>query len=80
MIFTSFTFLIFLAVLAGLLTVVRSTNNRLTLLLVASYVFYGAWSITYLLLIFISSLWGWGLGLMMVRARSSAEKKDLFSY
>lgn len=75
MIFTSITFLVFFAILACLLVVIRTTDNRQTLLLVASYVFYGAWNSTYLLLIFFSSLWGWLLGLMMTRAKSEPEKK-----
>lgn len=75
MIFTSITFLIFFAALSVLLAIFRSSNNRMNLLLAASYIFYGAWNTTYLLLIFLSSFWGWALGLMMERAKNQAEKK-----
>ena len=43
MIFSSIQFFAFLAVVLGALAVSRSEPWRRTILLVASYVFYGAW-------------------------------------
>lgn len=75
MIFTSWTFLLFFIVLSVLLYVFKASSHRLSIMLVASYIFYGAWNVSYLGLIFASSLWGWGLGLMMVRAKTEAARK-----
>lgn len=75
MIFTSWNFVIFFIFLASFLTIFKSTSHRLTILLLASYIFYGVWNIGYLLLIFVSSFWGWGLGLLMYRSESLAVKK-----
>lgn len=75
MIFTSLTFLLFFIVLAVFLRIYKSTESRINILLVSSYIFYGAWNVTFLLLIFASSLWGWYLGLLMSRTESRRMKK-----
>ena len=67
MIFTSLTFLAFFLVLMGLMAIIRGTTQREYLLLVASYIFYGAWNPVFILLIFASSLWAWYLGLLISR-------------
>jgi len=70
MIFTSLTFLAFFLALLGLMLLVRGTTQREYLLLFASYVFYGAWNPVFILLIVVSSLWGWYLGLLMHKTDS----------
>ena len=74
MIFTSLKFLAFFVVLLCLMGIFRGDKARLYLLIVASYVFYGAWNIGYLVLIFLCSLWGWGLGYLMYQAKSQFRK------
>jgi len=67
MLFNSFEFPIFLAIVFGLYWIIPS--NRLSwrnlLLLVASYVFYGWWDWRFLTLIFLSSLVDYLVGLYM---------------
>jgi alginate O-acetyltransferase complex protein AlgI len=75
MIFTSLTFLVFFAVLLLGLAVVKTSEKRQAVLLVASYIFYGFWNVSFLLLIFTSSCWGWFLGAAMVRARSTGTRR-----
>lgn len=75
MIFTSLTFLAFFTILLGLMVVVRGATQREYLLLLASYVFYGAWNPVFILLIAASSLWGWYLGLLMHRAGSQSLRR-----
>ncbi len=78
MIFTSITFVVFFAVLLALLGLIRGTPGRLWLLLIASYVFYANWNVSYVILIFLYGLWGWGLGLAMYNARHPALRKLYF--
>ena len=75
MIFSSIDFILFFAVLAGLLAVVRGDTGRRFLLLGASYIFYGWWDWRFLTLILGCSLWSWGLGLQMERARTERGRK-----
>lgn len=75
MIFTSIDFLIFFVALLGFMGIFRGDKTRLYLLIIASYVFYGAWNIGYLVLIFLCSLWAWGLGLLMYRAKTLGTKR-----
>lgn len=75
MIFTSLNFLAFFIALLGLMTVIRGATQREYLLLFASYVFYGAWNPVFILLIIISSLWGWYLGLLMHRTSNQLLRK-----
>ena len=62
MIFTSLTFILFFGLLLAAFILLRGNRARQNLLLVASYIFYGAWNPAYLLLIAACSLWSWGLG------------------
>lgn len=75
MIFTSLTFLAFFIVLLGLIVIIRGNTQREYLLLLASYVFYGAWHPVYILLIIASSVWGWYLGLLMYKTDNRALRK-----
>lgn len=62
MIFTSLQFLIFFVVLLALLAIVRSDSLKKYILLVASFVFYGAWNAWFVPLLFFSSVFGWWCG------------------
>lgn len=75
MIFTSLSFLGFFLSLLAAFFLIRRTTSRQYFLLLASYVFYGAWNVNYLLLITLCSFWGWGLGLLMHRADNLGQKK-----
>jgi D-alanyl-lipoteichoic acid acyltransferase DltB (MBOAT superfamily) len=60
----------FFCALIGLLVIVKNNTLRQYILLGASYIFYGAWSVNYLALIAACSFWGWWLGLLMSRTHS----------
>ena len=78
MIFTSITFVAFFAAVLALLALIRSASGRIWLLLVASYVFYANWNPYYCVLIFLYGFWGWGLGLVMHKARTPTLKRLYF--
>lgn len=75
MIFTSISFLIFFVCILFLIQVARSENQKVWILLLGSYFFYGWWNPTFVLLIVASSVWGWFLGLKMDQAESETVKK-----
>lgn len=56
MLFNSLTFVVFFGVVLASYWSLRSWNGRKNLLLLASYLFYGAWSPPFVLLLLISSL------------------------
>ena len=74
MIFTSLTFILFFGLLLTAFILLRGNRARQNLLLVASYIFYGAWNPAYLLLIAACSLWSWGLGFGIYHAASKARR------
>ena len=55
MLFNSLTFVIFFAVVMALYWTLQSWNTRKNLLLVASYIFYGAWNPPFALLLFATT-------------------------
>ena len=63
MIFTSLTFLAFFLLLLASLNIVKGEQPRIYLLLAASYIFYGWWNASFVLLIMLCSFCGWYLGL-----------------
>ena len=65
MIFSSLTFLVFFLIVLGLIWALRSDQTKRRMLLLASYIFYGAWDWRFCSLILASSLWSWWLGLRM---------------
>lgn len=74
MIFTSVTFFVFFAAVLIGVALTRGDRARQYLLLIASYVFYGAWNPAYLLLIAGCSVWTWGFGLAMSRAKTRSAR------
>ena len=65
----------FFLILMGLMLIIRGETQREYLLLFASYIFYGAWNPFFILLIMVSSLWGWCLGILMYRTDSKKLRK-----
>lgn len=55
--------------------VVRGTTQREYLVLLASYVFYGAWNPFFIPLIVASSFWGWYLGLLLGRTSNQSLRR-----
>ncbi len=71
MLFNSWTFLGFLLIVLALdAALQRHTTARKWMLLIASYVFYGAWSIHYLALIMFCTLMDYYIGLKMAHSHS----------
>jgi len=77
MLFNSPTFLIFFAVVFGIYWKLPTVRLQNLMLLVASYIFYGAWSWKFLALIWLSTLIDYGCGLAIDAARSG-KRRNLF--
>jgi D-alanyl-lipoteichoic acid acyltransferase DltB (MBOAT superfamily) len=76
MLFNSPTFIVFFAVVFCLYWLLRERHRQNVLLLLASYVFYGAWSWKFLLLLMLSTAVDFACGLLV--ARAPKQKKYLF--
>lgn len=77
MLFNSLTFLVFFCVVYALFWLLRRWGARKNLLLAASYVFYGAWSPPYVLLLAASTSADWFLARMIWRTSSPSRRKAL---
>jgi alginate O-acetyltransferase complex protein AlgI len=73
--FDSLTFVVFFLALAALYQLPWSWNARKWLLLVASFMFYGAWSPAFLLLLIASASVDWWLSLRIAAATSPSARK-----
>ena len=80
MLFNSFEFAIFLPIVFLLYWFVFKRNLRLqnAFVLCASYVFYGWWNWTFLILIAFTSLCSWASGLLIEKFRSEEHRKAKF--
>jgi alginate O-acetyltransferase complex protein AlgI len=67
MIFSSLTFVMFLAAVMALMVWLKTDRQRKWMLLLASYIFYGAWDWRFLSLIVASSLWSFYFGRRIAR-------------
>lgn len=76
MLFNTITYAIFLPLVLGLYWAMRHRQQNL-LLLVASYVFYGAWDYRFLALIWISTLIDYTVGTMLGRTEDEARRKRM---
>lgn len=74
MLFNSFQFALFLPVVLLLAAVMRG-RPRIHMLVVASYVFYGAWDPYFLALIFLSTVLDFHCGLALEKLRSTRSRK-----
>ena len=77
MVFNSLTFLIFFAVVFGLYWLLPGWTARKWLLLVASYVFYGAWSPPYVFLLLASTFLDWWLARWIGRTADPRKRRFL---
>lgn len=79
MVFNSLTFLLFFAIVFGLFWTIPGWAARKWLLLVASYIFYGAWSPPYVFLLLASTLLDWWLARLISRAVSQRRRRLLLT-
>lgn len=77
MIFSSFQFLFFFAIVVGLLMVIPGSRWRKLALLAASYYFYAAWDYRFTALIFASTLIDYFVGRQMERTENGRSRKLL---
>jgi alginate O-acetyltransferase complex protein AlgI len=73
--FNSLTFAVFFVVVYGLYRAIPGWDNRKNLLLVASYVFYGAWNPPFALLLLASTVVDWLLAARMARETTQAKRR-----
>src|SRR6188472_2422600 len=75
MLFNSLTFVVFFAVVLSLYWTMRSWEGRKNLLLVASYIFYGAWNPPFAALLFATTALDFYLGREMGKVHTPAERR-----
>jgi alginate O-acetyltransferase complex protein AlgI len=75
MLFNSLTFVVFFALVLGAYWTIQSWNARKNLLLVASYVFYGAWNPPFALLLFATTALDFFLGSRIAQAQRPSTRK-----
>src|SRR5215211_2382948 len=74
MLFNSLTFVVFFAVVMALYWWLHSWSARKNVLLVASYLFYGAWNPPFALLLLLSSVLDFSIGLRMAAAERRSSR------
>ena len=77
MLFNTITYAIFLPVVLALYWALRHKQQNVVLL-IASYVFYGAWDYRFLALIWISTLIDYSVGLGLARTEDETKRKRMF--
>src|SRR4051812_42766816 len=75
MLFNSLTFVVFFAIVLSFYWSMRSWNGRKNLLLVASYLFYGAWNPPFAALLFSTTALDFYLGRKMGNVQTPAERR-----
>jgi len=75
MLFNSLTFVVFFAVVVTLYWSIRSWNARKNLLVIASYIFYGAWNPPFAALLFSTTAMDYWLGARIARAQGPRSRK-----
>jgi alginate O-acetyltransferase complex protein AlgI len=75
MLFNSFIFFMFLALVFGTYLILRNGRARAVLLLLASYVFYGYWDWRFTILLAISTLTDFSVGLALEKAEDRKRRK-----
>ena len=75
MLFNSLTFVVFFIVVVSAYWTLKSWNARKNLLLVASYIFYGAWNPPFALLLFATSALDFYLGARIAAAADPRTRK-----
>src|SRR5712671_1862412 len=77
MLFNSLTFVVFFVVVVTLYWSIKSWQARKNLLVVASYIFYGAWNPPFAALLFGTTAMDFWLGRQMSKARDHARRRWL---
>lgn len=75
MLFNSLTFIVFFALVLGAYWTLHSWNARKNMLLVASYIFYGAWNPPFALLLFATTALDFFLGARIAQAQQPRIKR-----
>src|SRR5215471_3818020 len=75
MLFNSLTFVVFYVIVTTLYWSFRGWELRKNLLVVASYIFYGAWNPTFAALLFTTTAMDFWLGRQMGKAQTQSSKK-----
>ncbi len=75
MLFNSLTFVVFFVLVLGVYWTLRSWEARKNVLLVASYIFYGAWNPPFALLLFATTALDFVLGARIAQARDPKTKR-----
>src|SRR4249919_1149158 len=75
MLFNSLTFIVFFVAVVTLYWSIRSWQTRKNLLVVASYIFYGAWNPPFAALLFGTTAMDFWLGRRMAKAQEQSAKK-----
>ncbi|HEV2678754.1 MAG TPA: MBOAT family O-acyltransferase [Aliidongia sp.] len=80
MLFVEPRFFVFFAIVFALYWSLRRNTARKWVLLVSSYIFYGAWDPRFTLLLAFSTLFDFGAGLMMEAARDQRRRKLIIAF
>ena len=75
MLFNSLTFVVFFVVVVAAYWSIRSWNARKNLLVIASYIFYGAWNPPFAALLFSTTAMDFWLGRQMSRAKGRRSRR-----
>src|SRR5204862_219826 len=75
MLFTSLTFVVFFAIVVTAYWSIRSWTARKNLLVVASYIFYGAWNPPFAALLFFTTAMDFWLGARIAKARGRHSRR-----
>src|SRR4029450_1885990 len=75
MLFNSLTFVVFFAVVVTVYWSMHSWNARKNLLVIASYIFYGAWNPPFAALLFSTTAMDFWLGRQMSRAKGRRSRR-----
>ena len=77
MLFNSLTFLVFAAVFFSMWPLTKSLRSRHLLLMISSYVFYGAWSTPFLMLLVLSTVVDYWAGILIARSENQHKRNLL---
>lgn len=77
MLFYQLGFLLFLAIVLGLLATIRNNEHRRVVLLIANYCFYSYFDYKFLLLIIISTLTDYSIGRLLSSAENNSRRRLL---
>ena len=75
MVFNSYTFVVFLAVVIGFHYSPFSWRAKKVMLIVASYLFYAAWNPPFVLILVFSTIVDWNLAQRIFHATSESRRK-----